>query len=169
MPVRKLFNQTISVLNYGRWGIPVVAVAAILAALLDFPEQRCQEICTAGGLVGEFNLPSLTCLALGPLLLGYWLAVDGRQHGAALVKWATAMTTGIPPVALEALAKGARFMFGKIKRMAMEMEREEGRQEGKQEGKQEGRQETEAAFQAWIRRQQVAGNLTIDESDPPPQ
>ena len=64
-------------------------------------------------------------------------------------------------------------MFGKIKRMAMEMEREEGRQEGKREGldegKQEGRQETEAAFQAWIRRQQAAGNLTIDESDPPPQ
>ena len=64
-----------------REGIPVVAVAAILAALL----------------------------------LGYWFAVDGRQHGAALVK--------------RALAKGARFMFGKIKRMAMEMEREEGRQE----------------------------------------
>ena len=68
-------------------------------------------------------------------------------------------------------------MFGKIKRMAMEMEREEGRVEGKQEGREEGmqegrvegRQEAEAAFQAWIRRQEAAGNLTIDESDPPPQ
>ena len=88
-------------------------------------------------------------------------------------------------------------MFGKIKRMAMEMEREEGRVEGRQEGldegrqegldegrqegraegldvgreegKQVGRQEAEAAFQAWIRRQQAAGNLTIDEADPPPQ
>ena len=173
MPVRKLFNQAVSVLNYGRWGIPVVAVAAILSALLDLPAQSCQEICTAGGLVGEFNLSSLTCLALGTLLLGYWFAVDGRQHGAALVKRAVAMTTGIPPVVLEALTKGARFMFGKIKRMAMEMEREEGRQEGRQEGLDEGlekgRQETEAAFQAWIRRQQAAGNLKIDESDPPPQ
>ena len=68
-------------------------------------------------------------------------------------------------------------MFSKIKRMAMEMEREEGRVEGKQEGREEGmqeggvegRQEAEAAFQAWIRRQEAAGNLTIDESDPPPQ
>ena len=193
MPMRKLFNQTVSALNYGRWGIPVVAVAAILAALLDLPAQSCQDICTAGGLVGEFNRSSLTCLALGALLLGYWFAVDGRQHGAALVKRALAMTTGIPPVVLETLAKGARFMLGKIKRMAMEMEREEGRREGKevgmqvgrqegldegleegkqvgmQEGRVEGRLETEAAFQAWIRRQEAAGNLTIDESDPPPQ
>ena len=64
-------------------------------------------------------------------------------------------------------------MFSKIKRMAMEMEREEGREEGRvegvQEGREEGRQEAEAAFQAWIRRQEAAGNLTIDESDPPPQ
>ena len=68
-------------------------------------------------------------------------------------------------------------MFSKIKRMAMEMEREEGRVEGKQEGREEGmqegrvegRQEAEAAFQAWIRRQEATGNLTIDESDPPPQ
>ena len=201
MPVRKVFNQTISVLKYGRWGIPVVAVAAMLAALLDLPAQSCEEICTAGGLAGEFNRSSLTCLALGALLLGYWFAVDGRQHGAALVGRALAMTTGIPPVVLEALAKGARFMLGKIKRMAMEMEREEGRQEGKQEGRAEGldvgrqegraegldvgreegkqegmqvgvqvgRQEAEAAFQAWIRRQQAAGNLKIDESDPPPR
>ena len=173
MPVRKLFNQVVSVINYGRWGIPVVAVAAILAALLDLPAQSCEEICTAGGLVGEFNRSSLTCLALGALLLGYWFAVDGRQHGAALIGRVLAMTTGIPPVVLEALAKGARFMFGKIKRMAMEMEREEGRVEGKQEGRQEGRvegrQESDAAFRAWIRRQEAAGNLTIDESDPPPQ
>ena len=49
----------------------MVAVAAILAALLNFPEQSCQEIRTAGGLVGKFNLPSLTCPALGTLLLGY--------------------------------------------------------------------------------------------------
>ena len=70
MPVRKVFNQTISVLKYGRWGIPVVAVAAMLSVLLDFPEQSCQEICTAGGLAGEFNRSSLTCLALGTLLLG---------------------------------------------------------------------------------------------------
>ena len=76
-------------------------------------------------------------------------------------------------------------MFSKIKRMAMDLEREEGRvegrvegkqegreegmQEGRQEGRVEGRQEAEAAFQAWIRRQEAAGNLTIDESDPPPQ
>ena len=169
MPVRKVFNQTISVLKYGRWGIPVVAVAAMLSALLDLPEQSCEEICTAGGLVGEFNRSSLTCLGLGALLLGYWLAMDGRQHGAELVGRALAMTTGIPPVVLEALAKGARFMFGKIKRMAMEMEREEGRQEGLDEGLEKGKQETEAAFQAWIRRQQAAGNLKIDETDPPPQ
>ena len=53
MPVRKLFNQTISVLNYGRWGILVAAVAAMLSALLDLPAQSCQEICTAGGLVWD--------------------------------------------------------------------------------------------------------------------
>ena len=52
MPVRKLFNQTISVLNYGRWGILVVAVAAMLSALLDLPAQSCQKSAWQAGWCG---------------------------------------------------------------------------------------------------------------------
>ena len=55
-------------------------------------------------------------------------------------------------------------LLSKIKERAMEMEREKGREEAREEARRKAE-----AFRSWISRQREAGNLTIDESDPPPQ
>lgn len=154
----KLF-KALRWLRHMHWTIAAAGLAAIIAGLMGYPEQNCEDICT-GGLQEGMNLSSVTCLVLGGMMFTYWLRMTGYRYPWHGLKWLgkwIAAKIGIPTEVLDLLATGANMLLNKIKERAMEMEREKGRKEVRQ------------ALHSWVRRQREAGNLTIDESDPPPQ
>ena len=155
-------RKALKALRHTHWTIATVGLAAVIAGLTGYPEQSCEDICT-GGVREGMNLSSVTCVALGSMMLTYWLTMTGYRYLWHGLKWLgnlIAAKTGIPTEVFDLLATGANMLLSKIKERAMEMEREKGRLEN---------QKKVEALQSWISRQREAGNLTIDESDPPPQ
>ena len=163
-------RKALSALKHTHWTVAVVGLAAVIAGLTGYPEQNCEDICT-GSVKEGMNFSSVTCVALGSMMLTYWLTMTGHRHLWHGLKWLgkwIAAKIGIPTEVFDLLARGAKLVLTRIKERAMEMVREEGREEGREEVRQEANRKAQA-FQSWIRRQREAGNLTIDESDPPPQ
>ena len=156
-------HQIKALVPWTRLIVPITAVAAIVLALLPIPAATCQEVCQFS-ILKRFTLTGATCFVLGFALFSYWAAKDSRNDLLAIWRQFVSLGLRLNPKVAELLTQGMIIVLKSLKERAITMASNRAHAKGRTEG----RAETKAEFQSWLKRQQEAGTIVYDESDPPP-